>query len=180
MKATGIVRKIDDLGRIVIPKEIRKKMKIREGATLEIFIDDNNGIVLNKYEPMGDILNLSENITKMVANICELNCLITDSEKVIATNGTIKKEYIRKNISTDIIKIMYERICFESKNEFPKKILEDDIISKYNYQMIVPIIYDCDAIGTICVFSIDKNQRIDENIPKFLKSVAELLSHQKE
>ena len=106
MKATGVVRRIDDLGRIVIPKEIRKTLRIKEGSPLEIFTEKQGDIILRKYSPIGEISAFSSEYVESLAKITELIAIITDKDVIIAVSGTAKKDYLEQKISPELEKII--------------------------------------------------------------------------
>lgn len=108
MKDTGIIRRIDDLGRIVIPKEIRKKLKINEGEKLEIFINEEQ-IVLQKYSSVKSIKNIASKITDSIYSLYKDIIIITDNETVVAVSGKNKKELLNKEISDELISIIKKR-----------------------------------------------------------------------
>lgn len=174
MKATGIVRKIDDLGRVVIPKEIRKKLKIREGAPLEIYTNNNAEIVLKKYATMEDMLEVADKYVEVLAGITEQIVCITDKENVIAVAGTTKAEFLNREIHTDIQKVMESRAIFTSK-ETTLKIYMEDSNTPYSFQVIAPIICDADAVGTVILLSLDRNAKLDDTKIKLVKATAEYL-----
>ena len=101
MKVTGIVRRIDELGRIVIPKEIRKNLRIQDGESMEIVIVDDGNILLKRYMVMNKLEGLSQNFTDAIYGLVKKNVLITDIDKVIACSGKFKKEYLDKKISDE-------------------------------------------------------------------------------
>ena len=101
MKATGVVRRIDDLGRIVIPKEIRRSLKINEGDSLEIFVDTNE-VILKKYSLLDDMVDLSKKLVNTVKKVYNKNILVTDKEKVIATTKELSKDYLDKFLTSNI------------------------------------------------------------------------------
>ena len=109
MKATGIVRRIDDLGRIVIPKEIRRTLRIRETDPMEIYTDIDGQIVLKKYSPMGDITAMAEEYVKTLAENTGMTAAITDRDHVIAAAGNEKKYILGKQISRELNAVMDER-----------------------------------------------------------------------
>lgn len=102
MKATGIVRRIDDLGRVVIPKEIRRTLRLREGTPLEIFTDREGEIILKKYSPMVELTAFSGQYAEAMAQSTGLLVCITDRDQVIAVSGGAKKELLQKNISRQL------------------------------------------------------------------------------
>ena len=101
MKTTGIVRRIDELGRIVIPKEIRKSLRIKEGESLEILID-NEDIILKKYSVIKNLNDFAQNITDSIYSFIKNNILITDTNSILAVSGPLKKELLNKSIGTDL------------------------------------------------------------------------------
>ena len=180
MKATGIVRKIDDLGRVVIPKEIRKGLRIREGDPLEIFIEKTGEIVLKKYAPMGDMLEVASAYVETLANTSDLVACITDMETIIAISGAPKSEYLAKSISEHVLNVMEERAIWSTYDDMPMPLIEGENPSKYKAQIIAPIISDADAIGTVILFSLDNNKKISNVEYKLVQSAASILGKQME
>ncbi|MBR6640735.1 MAG: AbrB/MazE/SpoVT family DNA-binding domain-containing protein, partial [Clostridia bacterium] len=140
MKSTGMIRKIDDLGRIVIPKEIRKTLKIREGDSLEIYIEGNR-ILLNRYAPLGDFIEDIVALSESVSNNTDSNICITDTKQVVIATGYLEKEYLYKDISKELLEKMDERILWQNKGGNKIKIIENENLSKDVNQVIMPIIY---------------------------------------
>ena len=99
MKATGIVRRIDDLGRIVVPKEIRRTLRIREGDPLEIFTDSNGSVILKKYSPIGELRTFAKEYAESLAQTSGHIACIVDKEQIIAISGAPKKDFLEKQIS---------------------------------------------------------------------------------
>ena len=106
MKATGVVRRIDELGRIVIPKELRKNLRIKEGENLEIYTIDDEKIVLKKFSSIKVIGDLADYITSSIQSVCKLNTLIYDSDSIISFSGKGKKEYVDKRIGRTLINLL--------------------------------------------------------------------------
>lgn len=164
MKATGVVRRIDDLGRIVIPKELRRTMRIKEGDSLEIFIDGSDRIVLKKYSP---VQNVNEFIIEFVESIYNSNrrdIIITDNERITAVAGTVKKDLVGKKISMRL----EERISKRSTQIVEKN---ENLEIAENYELkkaavIKPINVYGDIIGCVIVMS-------DNDITEVEKSLAE-------
>ena len=109
MKATGIVRRIDDLGRIVIPKEIRKTLKVKEGMPLEIYTDQEGGIILKKYLPFSEFASLAEEYAECMVQQTGATAVITDREKVIAAAGNLAKNFKGEAISSKLERILDDR-----------------------------------------------------------------------
>lgn len=136
MKSTGIVRKIDELGRIVIPKEIRNVLSIHSNDDLEIFID-NMKIVLTKYEKSDNILNYSNNIVKIIDEKLNIKVFVTNKERFI-TEGDLKN----KELDSKLLELIEERKRYESINK--------ETINKISgYFVIYPIIVESDILGLL-------------------------------
>ena len=109
MKATGIVRRIDDLGRVVIPKEIRRTMRIREGDTLEIFTASDGEVIFKKYSPIGELSEFASQYTDVLYRATNLPVVITDRDHVIAVSGLPKRDFMDKHISIELEDLMENR-----------------------------------------------------------------------
>lgn len=171
MKTTGVVRRIDELGRIVIPKEIRKNLRINNGDYLEIFIDDDK-VLLDKYSPMKSISEIASKYCDSFYQILKHNIIVTDRDKILAITGSLRKKYINCEIS-DIIKSMIERrdnfIENKKKNIY---LTADDY--EYGYYAFSSIINNGDAIGSVIILSLDNP--IMETEEKMASIMAKLLS----
>ncbi|MDG1579345.1 stage V sporulation T C-terminal domain-containing protein, partial [Bacillus cereus] len=119
MKATGIVRRIDDLGRVVIPKEIRRTLRIREGDPLEIFVDRDGEVILKKYSPISELGDFAKEYADALFDSLGHSILICDRDTYIAVSGSSKKEYLNKSISDLLERTMDQRnsVLEESKKE---------------------------------------------------------------
>ena len=149
MKLAGIVRRIDELGRIVVPKEIRKTLHIKNGENLEIFIDGEN-IVLKKYSELGNMKELSDTITETLYQSLKSNVLITDTDKFISIAGSLKNKYLGLEISEKILKYINDRKIVTINNK--ELNMTKDKSEKGNI-IISPIISNGDAIGSVIVIS---------------------------
>ena len=109
MKATGIVRRIDDLGRVVIPKEIRRTMRIREGDPLEIYTDREGGVIFKKYSQLGDVSDFAAQLCDTISRVAGLPAVITDRDSVIAAGGVPRREVVDKRVSPQVEQLMEER-----------------------------------------------------------------------
>ena len=156
MKATGVVRRIDDLGRIVIPKEIRKTLRVKDGESLEIYLD-NDSIVLKKYFPLEKTADFYKNYVASVYDIIGENIAIVDRDTILAFAGELKKKYLDKRISKVIDGFIENRVNVyeKEKKEFN---LSGEETEKASY-ILAPIISDGDAIGAVIVLS--KNNELD-------------------
>lgn len=180
MKATGIVRKIDDLGRIVIPKEIRKGLRIRVGDPLEIYVEKNGEIILKKYAPMGDLLKISEQFAETLFATSGYSVCITDTDSIIAVAGCAKKDYLDKEINENILSIMEERSVWSTKDDTVMKIVKGETQPKYMSQVIAPILSDGDTIGSVILFSLDYSKKITDAETKLVQTAATFLGKQME
>ena len=155
MKATGIVRRIDDLGRVVIPKEIRRTLRIREGDPLEIFTDREGGVILKKYSPIGELTDFSKEYAEALQQTMGHIILIADNDAFISVSGTTKKEFIDKKVSDELEQVIENRktviLGEDGKNVIP--LYNDDDESKYSSQVISPIIAEGDVIGSVIIIS---------------------------
>lgn len=177
MKATGIIRKIDDLGRIVIPKEIRKTLRIREGDTMEIYVEKNGEIILKRYAPFGDIIDEVINLADVISKNTGFSVYITDNQTVIAASTKSKKSNIDRLLSEDLLKILEERILYINRGDNSIKITEKDNKQDYFSQVISPIISDGDIIGSIILFSENTRKNITETDLKLVGVVTDFLSN---
>lgn len=165
MKATGVVRRIDDLGRIVIPKEIRRNFKINEGDSLEIFVD-NNSIVLKKYSLLYDMVELSSKLVDIFKKIYNKNIVITDKEKVIASSKELKKDYLNK----ELVNSMKEKI--EDRNEYLSNnsinlVVNGNLVESC---FLIPIIANSDSLGSVVLIDSEITES-DKNLVRFINSI---------
>lgn len=180
MKATGIVRRIDDLGRVVIPKEIRRTMRIREGDPLEIFTDRDGEVIFKKYSPIGELGTFASQYAETLAKTSGYPICITDKDNVIAVSGASKKEFNEKKISDDLEKIMEEKTTFMLKPGVSKKISVIDSNDKYHAGVICPIVSEGDTIGSVVFLADDATSGLGEVEEKLAKSAAGFLGKQME
>lgn len=150
MKTTGVVRRIDDLGRIVIPKELRRTLRIRDGESLEIFVE-NETIALKKYSSMSDINELADDLVNTINQNISRTVLVTDRDKVISASSNKKSIYLNQNISKFLEKKLNEREILIEKNKHDIELIDGNK-EKLSY-VISPIIMNGDAIGTVIIFS---------------------------
>jgi len=183
VKATGVVRRIDDLGRIVIPKEIRKTLRIREGDPLEIFTDKEGEIILKKYSPIGELSEFATQYAETLAKTTGHIACITDKDTIIAVAGAPKKEYLEKSISSEIERLIEDRVTWTAKTKDEKHLpvlLTDNDTSKYTSQVIWPIIAEGDSIGTVMLLSTQPNIKMNDVEVKVVQSAAGFLGRQME
>lgn len=177
MKATGIVRRIDDLGRVVIPKEIRRTLRIREGDPLEIFVDRDGEVILKKYSPISELSDFAKEYAEALFDSLGSPVFICDRDAVIAVAGGSKKDYLNKNISDLIERTMEDRISILETKSSNISFVEgfEETISSYT---ISPIIANGDPIGAVIIYS--KDQTIGEVEKKAAETAAGFLARQME
>jgi AbrB family transcriptional regulator (stage V sporulation protein T) len=158
MKATGIIRRIDDLGRIVIPKEIRNSLRLKEGNTLEISVEEDR-IILSKYKALKKIEDFAQTFTDAIYPLFKHNIVITDTDKVIAFSGSYRKNNVDQEISEELESFLdrHENIL---ESEFKELKLTNDFSLNASY-VINTIIINGDPIGLIIIFS--DNEALTEN-----------------
>lgn len=182
MKATGIVRRIDELGRVVIPKEIRRTLRIREGDPLEIFTDREGGVILKKYSPIGEMGEFARQFVDSISKTTGQSSLISDRDAILALHGVSKKEYLDRALSKDIERIMNDRKTFTTQNNgkaIPLTLDEDDG-AEYSEQVIVPIISEGEPIGTVIIISKDEKSEIGDVELKVCTVAASFIGKQME
>ncbi len=181
MKATGIVRRIDDLGRIVIPKEIRRTLRIREGDPLEIFTDREGEIILKKYSPIGELGSFAKEYAESLAQSAGHITCIVDKDQVIAVSGGSRKDFIEKHISDELEQVLNTRSTVNATRNDSDfvPIVEDDSSHSdiYSAELIVPIICEGDVLGAIIMLG---NQSMGEVEGKLAQTAAGFISRQME
>ena len=181
MKATGIVRRIDDLGRVVIPKEIRRTLRIREGDPLEIFTDREGEIILKKYSPIGELGEFARQYADSLAQSTGNIVCVTDRDQVIAFSGAPKKDILLKPISRQLEETIDSRDCVTAMRDDRKFVPiiqgEND---EYSSQVISPIICEGDIIGSVILLENDNKGKMGEVEQKLVQSAAGFLGRQME
>ena len=173
MKATGIVRRIDELGRIVIPKEIRRTLRIRETDPMEIFTDKEGEIVLKKYSPLGELAECAKEYSESLARTTGNVVCISDREQIIAMSGTVKKELVEQ--------MMHDRENFMSDDNKRNYInIADEIENEYNSQIISPIICHGDVLGAVIMLSKDGKKQFGEQEKQMVMVASDFLGHHME
>ena len=181
MKATGVVRRIDDLGRIVIPKEIRKTLRIKEGDPLEIFTDREGEVILKKYSPIGELSEFATGYAETLYKTTGHIACITDKDAVIAVSGGPKKEFLEQTLSEELEQLMEDKEVYTSKenSDMAMPITKNDNKErKNNAQVVYPIISNGDTIGTVILMSKEANKKMDEVEKKVAQSAAAFLGSQ--
>ncbi len=177
MKTTGIVRRIDELGRIVIPKEVRKTLKIKSGEAIEISI--NEGVItLQKYSPLTFNIEEVDGVCQTLSSVSEKDVLITDTEKVICASNNLKG-YINELITKDALKIIEEKksliISVEEKLTPIKLTISDK--EEYKNQLIVPILNsEGEPFGIVAILDNSETYKFGSNEIKLARLSSKLLS----
>ncbi len=181
MKATGIVRRIDDLGRVVIPKEIRRTLRIKEGAPLEIFTDREGEIILKKYSPIGELGAFSKEYAEALAQASGHAICITDRDQVIAAAGGMKKDNIGKPISRELEQVIHGREQVLSAGDDQKfvRVTGDDAEENFP-QVVCPILCEGDAIGSVVLRGKDPKHRLGETEQILARCAAGFMGRQME
>jgi AbrB family transcriptional regulator (stage V sporulation protein T) len=178
MKALGIVRRIDELGRIVIPKEIRRTLRIREGDPLEIFTDREGELILKKYSPLKELHDFADEYAEALNSSANHSVAISDRDTIIAYSGENKKDYINKPLSIDVEKIIEGRVSVLINKSEGGTIhnLKSEDKADYVSELIVPISVAGDRVGAVIMFSKDKNAKMGELETKLLQTAANFLA----
>ena len=177
MKATGIVRRIDDLGRVVIPKEIRRTLRIREGDPLEIFVDREGEVILKKYSPISELTDFAKEYAESLFESIKHPILICDRDMYIAIGGASKKDYLNKPVSEEIEKIMLERHPVLHSNKLNCSLIEG-LVEEIVSHAVSPILANGDSIGAVITFS--KTAPLSPVELKVIDSAASFLGKQME
>ncbi len=179
MKATGIVRRIDDLGRVVIPKEIRRTLRVREGEPLEIFTDREGQIILKKYSPIGELTGCAKQYAEVLAKISGHTVGISDKDTFVAASGPLRREISDKEISKELEE------CLEQRRSFFARIKEKPYVpitqlageNEFSWEFIVPVISDGDVIGSVVLVGTEEKE-VEEGDEKLALATAGFLGRQ--
>lgn len=178
MKATGIVRRIDDLGRVVVPKEIRRTLRIREGDPLEIFVDREGEVILKKYSPIIELGQFAKEYAEALFDSLQFPVMICDRDDVIAVAGESKKDYLNKNIGSELSKTIEGRSQVFETEKSTIEIIEGQPQELESY-CISPVITGGDPIGCVMIFSKD-GDKLSKVEQKAVETAASFLAKQME
>ena len=179
MKATGIVRRVDDLGRIVIPKEIRRTLKIREGDPLEIYTEKDGGVIFRKYSPMGDLQDFAAQICESIGANTGLVAAVSDRDSIIALHGAPKRELMDKPNSQELDKLMENRKNYRY-TPGDSLIRATESSDKYHLGVAAPILSQGDLMGCVLLLMAENGDAPDEADQKLAQTVAGFLGKQME
>ena len=181
MKATGIVRRIDELGRVVIPKEIRRTLRIREGDPLEIFTDKDGGVILKKYSPIGELSESAQELAASLHQAFALPAAICDKDTYVASAGMGKRDVSGKAVSADIERAVSQKsriVEIEPGEERHSLLVDGDASCMCSARVVIPIVSQGDAIGAVSVFSQKPDIAVDAAAVKACETVAHFLGRQ--
>lgn len=179
MRATGIVRRIDDLGRVVIPKEIRRTMRIREGEPLEIFTNKDGEVIFKKYSPIGEVGDFTGQYAEAVNKSSGIPVAICDNDTVIAVAGVPKKDLLEKPISTALFDVIEKRQSYSasSGNSVPLEVTEN---GSGTVSFLSPIVAEGNVIGAVMSLQKENGSSPDDAEKKLISTGAMFLSSQLE
>ena len=175
MKATGIVRRIDDLGRVVIPKEIRRTMRIREGDPMEIYTESDGTVIFKKYSPIGELSNYATQYAEVLYKNGGLPVLICDRDNVVAVSGVPKKELLERRVSSELDELMSARRSVPGSHQVMLKPVEG--VERYAY-VCSPIFSQGDIGGAVMFLSSEKEYTPSESQIKLIQVAAAMLGRQ--
>jgi AbrB family transcriptional regulator (stage V sporulation protein T) len=177
LKATGIVRRIDDLGRVVIPKEIRRTLRIREGDALEIFTDTQGGVIFKKYSPVGELSAFAGQYADVLSKAMGVPLLVCDRDHIVAASGVSRKEYLERRVTPELEEYMQSRQSFISKGKSTVKPVEG---VDRPAAVICPVISSSDVAGAVILLVSETEEVPTETSIKLVQVAASFLGKQME
>jgi AbrB family transcriptional regulator (stage V sporulation protein T) len=174
MKATGIVRRIDDLGRVVIPKEIRRTMRIREGDPLEIYTSRDGEVIFKKYSLLGSVEDFSSQICETLSKSTGFICAVTDRDTVIAVAGGGRRELLGKRITADLEQVMESRKIYQREPDSPAVPVTDGS-DKLTVAVAAPILSEGDLLGLVLMIEQDSSIPTSKTEYKLAQTIAAFL-----
>ena len=177
MKATGIVRRIDDLGRVVIPKEIRRTMHIREGDPLEIFTDKEGGVIFKKYSPLGELSGAAGDCCSSLYTVSGFSCAVCDNDGVVAFSGAGKREALERKISAECESLIRSRKPYFPQGGDGVRLISDSASPRI--VAAAPIISEGDVMGLIALLE-TPGKKLSATEEKLLATTALFLGKQME
>lgn len=181
MKATGIVRRIDELGRVVIPKEIRRKFNIAEGETLEIYVDSHGEVILKKYSPVEKMNDFVQEYADSLYETTEHVACIADKMKIIAIAGGAQKEFINRPLSAAVEEAIKKQksmiIDDTSRHEYYRGATEEKA-SKFSAEVIAPIVSEGNPMGAVIIGTNRPEVKLGALELKLAETAAEFIARQ--
>ncbi len=173
MKATGVVRRIDDLGRVVIPKEIRRTLRIREGDSLEIFVNNIGDVILKKYSPIAGLSEFAQQYSDSIYNTVKQDVIIFDRERIVASSGKLRSKVLNKKLSSNLDELIEDRESLVKHN--PEEVdICDGVKEKIAYTF-APILSNGDPVGGIIFIKEDKSVSTEESDLLIIKTATTFL-----
>ena len=179
MKATGIVRRVDDLGRIVIPKEIRRTLRIREGDPLEIYTEKDGGVIFRKYSPMGDLQPFAAQMCEAIGANTGLMAAVSDRDTIIALHGVPKRELMDRPNSAELDRLMEQRKNYRYEAG-ASRIPASESTEKYHLGVAAPILSQGDLMGCVMLLLNEGDSPLAEGEQKLVQTAAAFLGKQME
>ena len=174
MKATGIVRRIDDLGRVVIPKEIRRTMRIQEGDPLEIYTNNEGAVLFKKYSQVGDISEFADQYAQAINDITGYVTVVTDKDNVISASGIPKKDIVGKNLSNELREIIDDRMTY-GYIDGEESVNLVDFTDKYKVSIACPVVCMNEPVGMVGIVFSDLAKKLGETEEKIAQTSATVL-----
>lgn len=173
MKATGIVRRIDDLGRVVIPKEIRRVLRFKEGEPLEIFTDENGEVIFKKFSMISEMSEFSESFAECITKVLSIQSAVIDTDKIVAATGNGKKEVTGKRINHELSSILEQRntVVADPANNSRYWLTDDGYA--FNCIAAVPVLSNGDYMGAVALISADQDKKAGSAEIKVLEFAGE-------
>ena len=178
MKATGIVRRIDDLGRVVIPKELRRTLRLREGAPLEIFTEKDGELIFKKYSPVGELSDFAADLCESLRRAAERPAAVCDRDSVVAVAGAAKKDLAGKAVSEGLCALMEKRTSYRRGGGAPVYVCGDG--ERYSVSVAAPILCEGDVTGCVLFLDSDAHRAGGETEEKLAQAAAHFLGRQLE
>ena len=179
MKATGIVRRLDDLGRVVIPKEIRRTMRIREGDPLEIFTEKDGEVVFKKYSPVGELSPFAVQYADVLSRACNMTVLVCDRDHVIAVAGPNRKEFYERRVSPQLDEVMDGRQSYVAAAGTAQRLMPAEGVNRAA-SVASPIIAAGDVTGAVCLIQPESGSIPSEGDVRLTQVAAAFLGKQME
>ena len=179
MKATGIVRRVDSLGRVVIPKEIRHTLRIKEGSPLEIYTEKDGGVTFRKYSPLGDLQDFAAQMCDSIRRNTGCIAAVSDRDSIIAQAGGVKRELLDKPNSPELERLMEDRrlYCYNPGGD---KLRPTEHSEKYHLGVAAPILCQGDILGCVMMLLEESGEPLSELDQRLASTVAEFLGKQME
>lgn len=179
MKATGIVRRIDDLGRVVIPKEIRRTLRIREGDPLEIYTEKDGEVIFKKYSPMGDLQDFAAQLCEAIGKNAGHIAAVADRDSIIAVSGAPRRELLEKRNSPELEQLMEQRRNYRYRSG-EARLKPAEAVENYHLGVAAPIIAEGDLMGCVMLLMNENDSAPTESEQILAQTIAGFLGRQME